>query len=61
MQREEAATFPPAYHDLAMAHHQAAEELHAVIPIKNFTPILSHPEQTINACVDCHRMFRLQD
>jgi hypothetical protein len=61
MQREPGATFPPAYHDLAMAHHQAAEALGAVIPTKDLKQILPHLEQTIHACVKCHQAFRLQD
>jgi len=59
MQREQSATFPPAYHELAMAHHQAAEALGAVIPTKDLKQILPHLEQTIHACVKCHQAFRL--
>ncbi|MDH4361943.1 MAG: cytochrome c [Nitrospirota bacterium] len=61
MQREQGATFPPAYHDLAMAHHQAAEALGAVLPTKDLQQILPQLEQTIHACVKCHQAFRLQD
>jgi hypothetical protein len=61
MQREEGDTFPAAYHELAMAHHKAAEDLGAVIPTNDLTQILPHLEQTIHACVECHRVFRLQD
>lgn len=61
MQREEGATFPAAYHELAMAHHKAAEDLGAVIPSKDFKKILPRLEQTIHACVKCHQLFRLQD
>ena len=32
--------FPPAYHDLAMAHHAAAEELARIIPTKDLKQIL---------------------
>ena len=61
MQREQGATFPPEYHKLAMAHHQAAESLGAVIPTKDLKQILPHLEQTIHACVTCHQVFRLQN
>lgn len=61
MQREQGATFPPEYHELAMEHHQAAEALGAVIPTKDLKQILPHLEQTIHACVKCHQVFRLQN
>lgn len=61
MQREEGATFPSAYHELAMAHHKAAEDLGAVILTKDLKQILPHLEQTIHACVKCHQVFRLKD
>lgn len=61
MQREEGATFPAAYHELAMAHHKAAEDLGAVIPTKDLKQILPYLEQTIHACVKCHQVFRLKD
>lgn len=61
MQREEGATFPPAYHELAMAHHSAAEALGEVILTKDLKQILPQLEQTIHACVKCHQTFRLQD
>jgi hypothetical protein len=61
MQREGGAIFPSAYHELAMAHHKAAEDLGAVIPTKDLKQILPHLEQTIHACVKCHQVFRLKD
>ena len=61
MQREEGATFPPEYHELAMAHHLAAEALGAAITTKDLKQILPHLEQTIHACVKCHQVFRLRD
>ena len=61
MQREQGATFPPEYHELAMAHHQAAEAMGAVIPTKDLKQILPHLQQTIHACVKCHQVFRLQE
>jgi hypothetical protein len=61
MRREQGATFPPEYHELAMAHHQAAEALGAVMPTKDLKKILSQLQQTLHACVKCHQVFRLQD
>ncbi|HBP87468.1 MAG TPA: hypothetical protein DD706_07210 [Nitrospiraceae bacterium] len=61
MEREQGAIFPPEYHKLAMAHHQAAEAMGAVIPTKNLKQILPHLQQTLHACVKCHQVFRLQD
>jgi hypothetical protein len=59
MQREVGATFPPKYHELAMAHHQAAEDLAKVIPSKDLKEILPALERTIGACVACHRAYKL--
>lgn len=59
MQREGGTAFPPAYHDLAMAHHSAAETLSALIPTGDFTQILPVLAQTMHACVECHQRFRL--
>ncbi|MBK9306995.1 MAG: hypothetical protein IPM58_07890 [Nitrospira sp.] len=51
MKREAGATFPSKYHELAMAHHQAAEDLAKVIPSKDLKAILPQLERTIEACV----------
>jgi hypothetical protein len=59
MQREAGATFSPVYHELAMAHHQAAEDLAAVIPSQDIKQILPQLERTMKACVVCHQAFRL--
>jgi hypothetical protein len=59
MQRESGATFPPKYHELAMAHHQQAEDLAKVISSKDFRTILPQLERTIGACVSCHRAYKL--
>jgi hypothetical protein len=59
MQREGGATFPPKYHELAMAHHQEAEDLAKVLPSKDLKTILPQLEQTIGACVSCHRAYKL--
>jgi hypothetical protein len=59
MQREAGATFPPKYHELAMAHHQAAEDLAAVIPSRDIKQILPQLDRTMKACIVCHQAFRL--
>lgn len=59
MKREAGATFPPKYHELAMAHHQEAENLVKVIPSKDFKTILPQLERTIGACVSCHQAYKL--
>lgn len=59
MKREAGATFPPKYHELAMAHHQEAEDLAKVIPSKDFKTILPQLERTIGACVACHQAYKL--
>jgi uncharacterized protein (DUF305 family) len=59
MQRERGTTFPKKYQELAIAHHQAAEDLAQVISKKEMKPILRQLDQTMNACVDCHRAYKL--
>ncbi len=59
MQREGGATFPSKYHELAMAHHQAAEDLAKVLPSKDLKAILPQLERTIGACVSCHQAYKL--
>ncbi len=59
MKREAGATFPSKYHELAMAHHQAAEDLAKVLPSKELRTILPQLEKTIGACVACHRVYKL--
>ena len=59
MQREAGATFPPKYHELAMSHHQAAEDLAAVISSRDIKQILPQLDRTMKACIVCHQAFRL--
>lgn len=59
MKRETGATFPPKYHEFAMAHHQEAEDLAKAIPSKDLKTILPQLERTIGACVSCHRVYKL--
>jgi hypothetical protein len=59
MQREQGAPFPPKYQELAMAHHQVAEDLAGIIPSKDMKKILPHLEKTMKACVACHQAYKL--
>jgi hypothetical protein len=54
MANQQPENFPPAYHDLAMAQHAAAEELARIIPTKDLKQILPQFNNVLKACVDCH-------
>ncbi|MEX2490179.1 MAG: hypothetical protein WD425_00305 [Nitrospirales bacterium] len=58
MQRQKPENFPPEYHDLAMAHHRTAENLAHAMLSRNLKLILPHLEQTLHACVACHRIYK---
>ena len=53
--------FPPEYHDLAMAHHEAAEELARAMPSKDFKQILPKLDGVLKACVACHTEYKVAD
>jgi len=59
MQREQGMVFPKKYHELAIAHHQAAEELAEAIQTKEMKRILQKMDETIGACLECHRAYKL--
>jgi Cytochrome C' len=59
MLREGGASLPKHYQELAMAHHQAAEELAGAIAAKQMAPILRQLSKTIQACTACHNAYRL--
>jgi hypothetical protein len=59
--QQQPESFPPAYHDLAMAHHAAAEELARIIPSKDLKQILPQFNNVLKACVACHLEFRLRE
>ena len=59
MQRERGTPFPKKYQELAIAHHQAAEDLAKVIPTREMKPILQQMDQTMKACVACHQAYKL--
>lgn len=58
MQREQNAAFPPRYQELAMAHHQAADDLADVIAKRDLPVILQALESTIAPCTTCHREYK---
>jgi hypothetical protein len=59
MQREQGASLPKKYQELAIEHHQAAEDLAEAIPTKEMKPILEKLDQTMKACVACHQAYKL--
>src|SRR5512146_787301 len=60
MAYQQPENFPPAYHDLAMAHHAAAEELARIIPTKDLKQILPQFNNVLKACVACHLEFKVK-
>lgn len=60
MARQEPENFPPAYHDLAMAHHAAAEKLATVIPTKDLKRIMPEFNNVLKACVACHLEYKVR-
>lgn len=60
MANQQPGNFPPAYHDLAMAHHAAAEELARIIPTKDLKQILPQFNNVLKACVACHLEYKLR-
>ncbi len=59
MAEQQPERFPPAYHDLAMAHHEAAEELSRVMPTRDLKQILPKLDGVLKACVACHLEYRV--
>ena len=60
MAHQQPENFPPAYHDLAMAHHEAAETLARIIPTKDLKQILPQFNNVLKACVACHLEYKLR-
>lgn len=61
MAHQEPEKFPESYHDLALAHHEAAEELARVIPSKDLKKILPPFNNLLKACVACHLEYKVRD
>ncbi|MEK6802860.1 MAG: hypothetical protein AABZ34_09335 [Nitrospirota bacterium] len=60
MARQQPENFPPAYHDLAMAHHEAAEKLADAMPSRDLKQILPQLNHVLKACVACHLEYKLR-
>lgn len=60
MASQQPENFPSAYHDLAMAHHAAAEEMAKIIPTKDLKQILPQFNNVLKACVACHLEYKLR-
>lgn len=60
MARQKPEDFPPSYHDLAMAHHEAAEALAGMMPSHDLKKILPKLDAVLKACVACHLAFKVQ-
>lgn len=60
MAHQQPENFPPAYYDLAMAHHEAAETLARIIPTKDLKQILPQLNNVLKACVACHLEYTLR-
>jgi len=60
MASQQPDNFPPPYHDLAMAHHEAAEELARIIPTKDLKQILPKFNNVLKACVACHHEYKVK-
>lgn len=58
MRRQQPEHFPADYHDLAMAHHEAAEDLAQSMSSKDIYLVLPQLERTLHACVACHRVYK---
>ena len=61
MAHQQPENFPAAYHDLAMAHHEAAEELARIIPTKDLKRILPQFNNVLKACVACHLEYKVRE
>lgn len=61
MANQDPGNFPPSYHDLAMAHHEAAEELARTIPTQDLKQILPKFNNVLKACVACHLEYKVKD
>ncbi len=61
MAQQQPENFPPAYHDLAVAHHEAAEELARTIPTRDLKQILPQFNNVLKARVACHLEYKVRD
>jgi Cytochrome C' len=59
MRREGGADLPQRYRELAMAHHRSAEDLAQAAATGDMQATLRALDRTVQACVACHRAYRL--
>lgn len=52
--RQKMESIPAAYHELALAHVQAARDLAAIIPSKDLAQILPRANAVLKTCMACH-------
>jgi hypothetical protein len=52
---------PPAYHDLAMAHYRAGQELVKTIPSQDMKRILPALHGLLKTCMACHLEYRVSN
>ena len=60
MARQQPENFPPAYHDLAKAHHEAAEQLAGIMATKDLRQIMPKLNDVLKACVACHHEYKVR-
>jgi hypothetical protein len=58
---QELGKFLPAYHDLTMAHHEAAGELARSISTRDLKQILPPFNNVVKTCVACHLEYKVSD
>lgn len=61
MAHQEPEKLLPAYHDLAIAHHEAMEELARIIRPKDLNLILPSFNNLLRACVAGHVEYKVRD
>ena len=61
MAKQQPEDFPPAYQDLAMSHHAAAQGLARVIPTHDLKQILPRFNNVLKACVTCHLEYTVKE
>ena len=59
MALQELDKFPPDYHELTMAHHEASGELARSIPTRDLKQILTPFNNVLKTCVACHLEYKV--
>lgn len=58
---QEVEKFPPSYHELTIAHHEAAGELARSISMRDLKQILPPLNNVLKTCVACHLEYKVGD